>query len=138
MTAAAHAVAAVPQSTLISIETTGAAQQWQVQVVTAHGVEHEMRLSADGARVISGPTTKHDDTVDRAKHQARVTAAKLDYVAATKVLNRAFPGARITELELDAQAHKTVWEADLSGSGGTELTVKIDAATGDVMSRATD
>lgn len=128
--AGAAALKAVPDSTLISIETEG--NGWEVQTVTSDGTEHELLVSADGSSIIRNDT-KQEDAEDKAKHQERVKAAKLDYRQAAQKMRSAVPNAQITELNLDTWRGTTVWEGDMYTSDGTKHSVKIDAASGEVL-----
>ncbi|WP_305093640.1 PepSY domain-containing protein [Prescottella sp. R16] len=128
------AVGAVPGSTLISIEREGGGT-WEVQVVTPDGVEHGADVSADGTQIVAGPTVDDEDADDRAKHQARIQAARLDYAAAADAVRAAIPGAAITELNLDDHGGATVWEADVYTDPGIKHEVTVDAVTGQVQWR---
>ncbi|NUT44062.1 MAG: PepSY domain-containing protein, partial [Thermoactinospora sp.] len=124
------AIAAVPGSKLISIETEENGKLWEIQVVGADGTEHEMDVQ--NGKVVSGPTTKEEDADDKAKHRARIAAAKLDYAQAADKIAAAVPEGRITELNLDTEKGKTVWEADVMTPDGTKHEVAVDAGTGTV------
>ncbi|WP_157963889.1 PepSY domain-containing protein [Actinocorallia populi] len=128
--AGAAALKAVPNSTLISIETEGSG--WEVQTVTADGTEHELMVNADGSQIIRNDT-KQEDAEDKAKHQERVKAAKIDYSEAAQKMHSAVPNAQITELNLDTWRGTTVWEGDLQTSDGAKHSVKIDAGSGKVL-----
>ncbi|NJP87869.1 metallopeptidase [Nonomuraea sp. FMUSA5-5] len=128
--AARAALGAVPGSTLVSIETEENGRLWEVQVVGQDGTEHQ--LDVESGKVVGGPTTEEEDAADKAKHRARVSAAKLDYAQAADKIAAAVPEGRITELNLDTEQGKTVWEADVLTPGGTKHEVAIDAATGTV------
>ncbi|MEV0820509.1 PepSY domain-containing protein [Nonomuraea rubra] len=128
--AAQAALGAVPGSTLISIETEENGRLWEVQVVGEDGTEHQ--LDVESGKVVSGPTTEQEDNADKAKHRARVSAAELDYAQAADKIAAAVPEGRITELNLDTEQRKTVWEADVIGADGTKHEVAVDAATGSV------
>ncbi|MGR6921416.1 PepSY domain-containing protein [[Actinomadura] parvosata] len=128
--AARAALGAVPGSTLVSIETEENGRLWEVQVVGQDGTEHQ--LDVESGKVVGGPTTEEEDAADKAKHRARVSAAKLDYAQAADKIAAAVPEGRITELNLDTEQGKTVWEADVLAPGGTKHEVAIDAATGTV------
>lgn len=123
----------VPNSTVTSIESENQGTQWEVQVVTADGVEWEMDVSATDGSVVSGPTRQDDDAEDRAKHQDRVKAAKLDYQEAAEALRAEVPDAKVAEINLDTHRGTTVWEGDLFEADGTKHEVKIDAASGEVV-----
>jgi hypothetical protein len=131
--AGASAEAAVPGSTLISIETEANGARWEAQVVTANGVEHELDISRGGRKVVSGPRVEHEDAGDRAKHRRRVHAARLDYRRAVAVVATAVKGATITELNLDTYRGKTVWEADVNAPSGVRHALKVDAGTGRIV-----
>jgi uncharacterized membrane protein YkoI len=128
--AAATALKEVPDSTVISIETEGTG--WEVQTVTSDGTEHELMVSGDGGMVVR-QDTEQEDAADKAEHRERVKAATLDYKEAAEKMRSAVPDARITELNLDTWRGTTVWEGDMTGSGGTKHEVKIDAASGQVL-----
>ncbi|MFC7107530.1 PepSY domain-containing protein [Nonomuraea rubra] len=128
--AAQAALGAVPGSTLVSIETEENGRLWEVQVVGEDGTEHQ--LDVESGKVVSGPTTEQEDNADKAKHRARVSAAELDYAQAADKIAAAVPEGRITELNLDTEQGKTVWEADVIGADGTKHEVAVDAATGSV------
>ncbi|MEV0993936.1 PepSY domain-containing protein [Nonomuraea sp. NPDC050202] len=128
--AAQAALDAVPGSTLISIETEENGRLWEVQVVGEDGTEHQ--LDVESGKVVSGPTTEQEDNADKAKHRARVSAAKLDYAQAADKIAAAVPEGRVTELNLDTEQGKTVWEADVIAPDGTKHEVAVDAATGAV------
>ncbi|MFB4275066.1 PepSY domain-containing protein [Nonomuraea sp. MTCD27] len=128
--AAQAALAAVPGSTLISIETEQDGRIWEVQVVGKDGTEHQMDV--ESGKVVSGPTTEEEDAEDKAKHRERVAAAKLDYAQAADKIAATVPEGRVTELNLDMEQGKTVWESDVVTPDGTKHEVVLDAATGTV------
>ncbi|TYB54190.1 metallopeptidase [Nonomuraea sp. PA05] len=128
--AAQAALGAVPGSTLVSIETEENGRLWEVQVVGKDGTEHQ--LDVESGKVVAGPTTEQEDADDKAKHRARVSAAKLDYAQAADKIAAAVPEGRVTELNLDTEQGKTVWEADVIGADGAKHEVAVDAATGAV------
>ncbi|MGP4098757.1 PepSY domain-containing protein [Nonomuraea sp. KM90] len=128
--AAQAALAAVPGSTLISIETEQDGRIWEVQVVGKDGTEHQMDV--ESGKVVSGPTTEEEDAEDKAKHRERVAAATLDYAQAADKIAATVPEGRVTELNLDMEQGKTVWESDVVTPDGTKHEVVLDAATGTV------
>ncbi|MFC4377684.1 PepSY domain-containing protein [Nocardia halotolerans] len=131
-TAGRTALAAVQDSTLISIETERD-RGWEVQVVTGDGVEHELEVSGDGNTVVLGPTAKNEDESDRAEHRDRIGAARVDYQAAADTVLEEVPGGTITELNLDGDNGTTVWEADVIDSSRVKHEVTIDAESGEVV-----
>ncbi|CAM3036957.1 PepSY domain-containing protein [Prescottella defluvii] len=134
--AAVTAVAAVPGSVLVSIESEHD-RTWETQVVTPDGVEHHVDVSADGATVVGTPRIDDEDEADRAEHRARVQAATLDVAAAAAAVLTEVPGGTVTELNLDTDKGTTVWEADVIDGSGTRHEVTIDAATGVVLANST-
>lgn len=128
------AQAAVAGSTVISIQTQRDNTGWDVQVVTADGTDHQVGVSADGTRVDSGPSVKSETAQDKAKHRSRVRAAKLDYRQAVSAVTVAVPG-RVTELNLDSHIGITVWKADVTDSDDAEHQVRIDAASGGIVTK---
>lgn len=134
LAAAKTALDAVPDSTVISIETEHNDTQWEVEVVTADGTEYEVEVSGDGKQVVSGPHEESDDAKDKAKHRDRVAAAKLSYADAVTAITDAVPG-RITELNIDTEDGVTVWEADVIDADNVKHEVSIDAATGKVLTK---
>lgn len=127
----------VQDSTLISIETENNETEWEVQVVTSDGVEHEMNISADGTEVVKKPKTKDEGEGDKLKHQDRVKAAKIDFKQAAKKITDEVKGGRITELNLDGEGSKTVWEADVKVDS-EKRSLQIDAGSGDVLKNRVD
>lgn len=127
----------VADSTLISIESENNGAQWEVQVVTSDGVEHEMDVSADGSELVGEPKVMDEDADDKQKHQDRVKAAKLDFKQAAEKILAEVPGGAIRELNLDGENDKTVWEADVKVDS-EKRSVQIDAGSGDVVKNEID
>ncbi|GAB2905721.1 hypothetical protein GCM10027203_00560 [Nonomuraea fastidiosa] len=125
------ALAAVPGSKVISMEAEENGSRWEVQVVGKDGTEYQ--LDVEGGKVVTGPTSEQDDADDKAELRDRVAAAKLDYAQAADKITAAVPEGRITELALDDERDKTVWESDVVTTDGAKHEVTIDAATGDVI-----
>ncbi|MGO2534100.1 PepSY domain-containing protein [Arthrobacter rhombi] len=128
----------VPDSTVISLETENNETQWEVQVVTSDGTEHEVSISAEDGSVIGSPTEESDDAQDKKKHQKRVDAATVDFKEAAAKFRDAVPEARIAELGLDDEHGTTVWEGDLIDGDGAKHEVQIDARSGDVITNSKD
>lgn len=131
LAAASKALKEVGRGTVTSIDAERNGTVWEVQVVTSRGVEHEVDLSSDGRKVLSGPRFTSDDAEDRAENRREAEGAKLDYRAAAKKVLEARAGT-ITELNLDDHRGKIVWESDVH-EGGTKYEVKVDAADGRVV-----
>ncbi|TPW77437.1 PepSY domain-containing protein [Schumannella soli] len=127
------ALASVGAGTLVSIEQEDDGT-WEALVVGADGAETELRL-ADGA-VVGTPSAKPADAEDQAENARYLGAAKLDFTeAATKIVSA--QAGSIRELNLDDHAGAVVWEADVIDDTGAKHSVRIDAASGAVVSAST-
>lgn len=120
------AEAAVDGSRVVTIDLDDG--EWEVDVVDADGVEHEVRVSADGSEVTRDPRQDDTDDDDRRENLALVDAAQLDHEAAVRAAVGETSG-RITDLDLDDEDGTVVWDVEIEG--GQEL--RIDASTGDVL-----
>ncbi|MBE1564736.1 PepSY domain-containing protein [Nonomuraea africana] len=130
--AASGALEAVEGGTLVSIESEDEGR-WEVHVVETDGTEQQMDVDAETGDVVSGPTTEEDEAEDKAELQALVKGAELTYEEAAAKAASAVPGGRITELSLDREGGKVVWEADVMAADGTKHEVKVDAKEGTVQ-----
>ncbi|MFG1965141.1 PepSY domain-containing protein [Nonomuraea sp. NPDC049028] len=127
------AMKAVPGSTLVSMETEENGGLWEVQVVDDKGVEHQMDVESDKAKVVSGPRAEDDENAgDKARYLDRVKAAKIDYAQAAAKILAAVPGGRITEINLDSHRDKIVWEVDVVPPNGSKQDMTVDATDGTV------
>ncbi len=123
------ALAAVPGSSLVSIEENSAGS-WVVDLINADGVAVEVGISPDGDRVIAGPSVTGEPTPG-------TDVAELDYTAATGVVLTEVPGGRITDLQLVVEKGGTyVWEADVVDASGARRAVDVDAVSGRVLQNA--
>lgn len=127
------ALKAVPDSTLISIESEENGRLWEVQVVAADGTEHELDVEAGTGKVIGKPRVEADDAADKAKHRRRVKEAKIGYLQAAEKVEAQVPDGRITELSLTGHNGRTVWEGDVVDSRRTKRFIMIDAGDGRIL-----
>lgn len=127
------ALKAVPDSTLISIESEENGRLWEVQVVAADGTEHELDVEAGTGKVIGKPRVEAEDAGDKAEHKRRVEEAKIGYLQAAEKIEAQVPGGRITELSLDGHNGKTVWKGDVVDSSRTKRFIMIDAGDGKIL-----
>ncbi|MDT0202941.1 PepSY domain-containing protein [Nocardioides sp. AE5] len=137
VTAGRTAEAAVDGSTLSSIEAERDGT-WEIDVVDADGTRFEVIVSADGTTVVSGPREERDSADDKAEHRAEVQGATVDFEAAASALLEEFPGGQVTELSLDTEDGRVIWEADVIDSSGQRHEVDLDAGTGKVLSSELD
>lgn len=136
LAAAATAARKVPSGTVTSVDAEHGGAIWEVKIITSGGVEHEVDVDRNGTKVVSGPRTKHEDAEDRTENHRVVRGAEVRYQAAAKKILTARAG-RITELNLDEERGRVVWESDVHHAG-TKYEVKIDAATGKILKNAPD
>ncbi|WP_031938607.1 PepSY domain-containing protein [Prescottella defluvii] len=123
------AVAAVPGSSLISIEE-NIDGSWEVRVANADGTIIIVGLSPDGDSVIAGPSPAGERNTSSQE-------ANLDYSAATGIVLGEVPGGRIVDLELVVEKGGTyVWEADVIDASGAQRAVDVDAVSGRVLQNA--
>lgn len=62
-----------------------------------------------------------------------IQTARLDYAAAVDAARSALPGGEIADLDLEYDDGRVTWEASVYDRGGPELSVIIDAASGEVL-----
>lgn len=116
---------------VISVDLEDRGNAWEITVAGADGTETEVVISADGKTVVSPPRVEQDDAEDKAETAATVAAAKLDLAAAIDAALAAAPGF-VTEIALDTDNGRTLWEADIL-SGDIMQRVDLDAGTGEVV-----
>ncbi len=127
LVAADTAVGAVGGSRLYAIDREGTS--WEVDVVTSDGTRYELHVSTNGKKVVSGPQRKGK----KAKYLDRIKAAKVDQRTAVDAILSAVPAAVVSELELDTEHGRTVWEADVRNASGDRRSLEIDARTGIIV-----
>jgi hypothetical protein len=135
--AVATAVAAVPGSSLLSVDQEAGGTSWEVVVAEQDGREHEVHTGADGSAVTAGPTADADDADDLAETAALLAAATVSPDDAASAMASAVPGT-LTELALDEERGATVWEGDVVDASGATHAIRVDAASGDVVAQTVD
>ncbi|MFI7418358.1 PepSY domain-containing protein [Nonomuraea sp. NPDC049684] len=131
--AAKVAMAAVPGSKVVSVESEENGMLWEVKVVGSDGTEHQVDVQA--GKVVKGPTTEQMDEQEKAEMHTRITEAKLDYAQAADKVAAAVPEGHVAKLKLDTENGKTVWQSDVMTPDGTKHEVMVDAATGEVTKK---
>ena len=137
--AAAKAVKAVDNSSLLNLETEEGRLVWEATVVTKDGTEHEMMFTTSDGEMLDGPTKNFDDAEDKRENRALIRAADLSYKEAARAISDAVPDAKLMELNLDQWEDRiTAWEGDLYRDNGIRYSVTINAKTGDVLEKDAD
>lgn len=113
---------------------------WEVDLVADDGTETSIVLSADGTRAgdpLPDDGSDNDEADDVTENQQLLQAATVDWAAALETARAELGDAAIDELDLGEDDGSIVWEVSTAGTG-TETTVVIDAASGDVIRTGTD
>jgi uncharacterized membrane protein YkoI len=87
--------------------------------------------------VTAGPSKEFDDAADKAENVRLTGDAKIGHNDAAVAMTEAVKGS-ISELGLDDHLGKTVWEGTVVDSAGTKHDIRLDAASGAVVSNVVD
>jgi uncharacterized membrane protein YkoI len=136
-TAATTALAAVSGSKLLSIDQELGGTAWEIHVATGDGSEQEVRTDAAGSRVTAGPSREIEDRNDVAENARLLSQDRVGYAKAATTLTDTVKGA-VTELGLDDDLGKAVWEGTVVDGAGTRHDIRLDAASGAVLSNTVD
>ena len=98
---------------------------WEVDVSRRSGSPRELKISADGRRVVHRKRTDWSDDAERVR-DVKIGFAKALRTAATRA------NGRLTDAELDREQGRLVWSATFE-RGATETEVDVDAMTGAVV-----
>jgi uncharacterized membrane protein YkoI len=116
--------------TIFSVD--GDPQGWDVTVVTADGIENDVDLDAAATAVTRGPDQDSDnDAVDAAETE-RLLGVSVDYLAAMEAALAEVQGT-VTGVDLSEDNGTAIWEVQLDEDTPDEVTVEVDAETGDVV-----
>lgn len=104
---------------------------YEIDVVDGNNVKHEIDIDVDGSTVTKN---EQDDTLDGddLKEFEGATVSIVDAVKAAR--SEAGASAVVDEVELEWEDNKSVWEVKFK-DGTTETKVKVDAGSGDVISK---
>ncbi|NYE35624.1 putative membrane protein YkoI [Nocardioides cavernae] len=128
-TAAQTALAEV-DGTVFSVD--GDPQGWDVTIVTSDGVENDLELAPDAASVTRGPDADTNEDADDTAEIERLLGVAVDYAAAMEAALGEVDGT-VTGVELSEDGGTAVWEVQLDEDTPDEVTVEIDAESGDVL-----
>ncbi|MFT7765951.1 PepSY domain-containing protein [Clavibacter tessellarius] len=131
------AIAAVPGSELVSVDQEAGGTSWEVVVAEQDGREHEVHTGADGSAVTAGPVTDADDADDLADTAALLRGASVGHADAASAMTGAVAGT-VTELALDEDGGRILWEGDVVDASGVTHSVRVDAASGEVVDRSVE
>lgn len=135
--AAADTMAAeFDDATVVSVEWEDG--HWEAEVYLPDGTKYEADISTDGSRLLGEAEKEDDSGRERAAHRERLATMKVSFEEAVDIIERDFPDGRITELELDTEDGRLVWEADVIDADGVTYDVDIDAAKGGVLKKKVD
>ena len=137
LTAAATGLGAVDGATVFSVDRQDSGD-WEVSLVTADGTERDVTVSADGATVTGGPVEDTDDADDAARdrdERLRLLEVPVDVAAAIEAAGGA---GELTGADLDEDNGAATWEVQYGEDTADELTVVVDATTGEVLSTERD
>lgn len=126
----------LPDSTIIEIESEDDGSYWEVEVAFPGGFRKELEISADGKDIERGPRGFQQDGRSKKKWRKRLKEVELDYQEAYEKVIETRDG-QVTELELDEEDGKLIWEADVI-SDDTEYEVSISARNGKVVENEED
>lgn len=138
LTAAATAAGAVPDGTVLSVDRRDTGD-WEVSLVTPDGTEQDVAVSADGATVTSGPVEDTDDGDDAGEaerdrdERLRLLDAPVDLEAAVAAAAGSAGAGELSSAELDEDNGVATWEVQYGEDTPDELTVEVDATTGEVL-----
>ena len=135
--AAKTALDAVGSGTVIAIEQEAGGSSWEIVVAAEDGNEDEVHTDAAGRAVTAGPTAESSDAEDLAENKHLLDGAELSWAEAAAAMTDTVAGT-VTELGLDDHAGAVVWEGDVVDPAGTKHSVRIDAATGKIVSNVVD
>lgn len=102
---------------------------WDVKVASG-GNEFHLYISEDGSSVVN---QEQDEIAD--DDAQKVAGVQLSAVDALKQVAGQY-GGDVSEIEIDTENGKDVWQIELNQSDGTELEVTIDANTGDEVHKS--
>jgi uncharacterized membrane protein YkoI len=136
---AAATAADAAGGTVFSVDEDGGL--WEVSVVTDDGTEYDVRVSADGATVQGEPVEDRDDADDAARdrdERLRLLDAAVGYEAAIDAAAPEAGGAEPDSVELDEENGVATWEVTFAEDTSDEVTVFVDAASGEVTGTELD
>ncbi len=128
--------------TVFSVD--GDAQGWDVTIVDADGVENDVDLDPAGTAVTRGrdarsrrrrhprPSQDTDTDADDVAETERLLGVSVDYLAAMEAALAEVQGT-VTGVDLSEDNGTAIWEVQLDEDTPDEVTVEIDAETGEVL-----
>ncbi|MGI5323977.1 PepSY domain-containing protein [Actinomadura nitritigenes] len=102
---------------------------WEIEVLTADGTWHEVKVGAANAKVTADRADRGSDA-DAAEAQGLKNAEVTAQQAAATAL-KTVPGA-VTSVELENDGAKPAWEVEITGQDGARHELLVDGAAGTV------
>lgn len=106
-------------------------QGWDVSIVTTDGVETDVELDPAGTSVVRSVEDTENDTDDAAERE-RLLGATVDYAAAIEAAAGESQGT-VTGVDLSEENGTAIWEVQFDEDTADELTVEVDAESGEVL-----
>ncbi|RYB92505.1 hypothetical protein EUA06_06035 [Nocardioides glacieisoli] len=116
--------------TVFSVD--GDPQGWDVTVVGADGIENDLELDAAATAVTRGPDQESDNDADDAAETEQLLGVSVDYLAAIEAALAEVQGT-VTGVDLSEDNGTAIWEVQIDEDTPDEVTVEVDAETGDVV-----
>ena len=135
LAAAATGLGAVDGATVFSVDRQDSGD-WEVSLVTADGTEQDVTVSADGSSVTGGPVEETDDADDAARdrdERLRLLDVSVDLEAAVAAAASSAGAGELTGADLDEDNGTATWDVQYGEDTADELTVVVDATTGEVV-----
>jgi uncharacterized membrane protein YkoI len=110
-------------------------------VVTADGTELDVPVSEDGSATTGDPVEETDDGTDAATdadERQRLLEVSVDYLAAIDAAAGSAAGGELTGVDLDEDNGTATWDVQYGEDTPDELTVVVDANSGEVLRTETD
>ena len=126
--------ALIPGSIVVDLDHELPGDYWEVELLDPDGSVQEAKVSADGSRVIEGPTPQADSDADVSQLRGLLAKATVDFEAAARTIESRYPDSIITELGLDDSGDRVVWEADVVDADGTSHEMAVGARPGEILS----
>ncbi|TDD20084.1 peptidase M4 [Actinomadura sp. KC06] len=144
--AAAAALKASPGTVEeIELDDDDGGRAWEIDIVANGGGRRDVTVDSGTGKVLSdraarpddGDDDGDDDDDDRPLSAAALRKAQVSAADAVGAALKAVPGT-VTSVDFESEDGKALWEVDVTGPGGTEHELTVDAANAKVLTNGTD